>query len=262
MLVDIAGKDLLAAARLPADEHAGVQRGHAVGNGEHLLQLLTLGHDAVRMGRRGQLGLARAFIKNVGLLQQGLIQVLKILHVLQHGDDILDAAGAVEQRRSGDDAHTGGAVGLLAILVILQTADRLLLLLHQVVDAHVDKAVEVPHVHLQIFVSGDVPPVDHHPVDKDEVPVPVVHYDPHVDVVQHLAEGQLAPVRPVRRGLPLFHGRRLPSCRGQTAAGVCLLYHIPPAKESPLRKKAARTAIWNREARPPEDIRRAGRSHF
>ena len=185
VFVNIMGDDLFSAAGLPINQHGGIQGCDTVGHRKHLPEFRTLGNDA------DLFRLAYFFgFEDFVIIEQGVIQVLEVLDILQCGDDILHVALTVEDRRADDDTHPGGTVHLLEILVVLQTADPALFPADQVKHGHVQNMAEVMDVHFQVFLPGNVPPVDHDGVHENEVSLCIVEGDPGVDIIQNFCKGK------------------------------------------------------------------------
>ena len=118
------------------------------------------------------------------LRQQRRAPGLKILHILQHHNDAFHAANAVEDRRRRYDTHARGPASLTKVLIILQTGDAPFLLNGQIEHAHVQHVAEVPHIHLQIFLTGNIAPIDHRRVDEQNIACSAVDHHAHINIVQ------------------------------------------------------------------------------
>ena len=177
--MDVVRQHLLAAARLSAQQYRSVQRRHIVGDRQNLLKGRTLGHDPLTL----RFHLIRLRVEDLILFQQRAVPGLKVLDILQHCDHILNAAEAVKNRDAGDQTDTGRTTAFLVVLIILKSAYPPLLLTYQVKDTDVNDLIEIVDIHLQVVLPGNVPPVDHCPIGKDHLSIPIVDHDAGVNII-------------------------------------------------------------------------------
>ena len=134
-----------------------------------------------------------------------MVEILKLLYILKHGDHILHVALAVKDGRPRHNAHSFRAGNELNIPIELQTADTLLFLHDQVKDTDVQIVGKIVNVHGQILVAGNISPVDHHCVDEHKVSLGIIDGDSSINIIQNNRQRQRKRAIPHLRLLAFIH---------------------------------------------------------